>query len=261
MKFPIKNRWSGEIQFEAEIDCSEDASLSVKMGLAVRWGVKNNAYLSGADLSGAYLGGADLSGAYLSGAYLSGAYLSGAYLSGAYLRGAYLSGADLGGADLSGADLGGAYLSGAYLSGAYLRGAYLRGAKGIAPEICTPLLMLLDQPGPMLRAYKLVNDKSEGPFNGGVKYELGKLIECDSADDDVTEQCGAGLNVATLDWCLREWRPGYRILIVEFDVSDIACIPTATDGKFRLHRCTPIAEKKIDPVALGLVKAETSEAA
>ncbi|MFB9772039.1 pentapeptide repeat-containing protein [Sphingomonas yabuuchiae] len=137
-KFEVRNRWTNAVQFTAEIICSPDASIRVKLGLAIRWAVKSGADLSGADLSGADLSGADLSGAYLSGAYLSGAdlsraYLSGAYLSGADLSGAYLSGADLSraylsGAYLSGADLSGADLSRAYLSGAYLSRAYLSGA-------------------------------------------------------------------------------------------------------------------------------------
>ena len=120
MKYDIKNRFSGTVQFSTEIECAEDAPTSIKIGLSVKLAIK-----SGADLSGADLSGADLSGADLRGAYLSGAYLSGAYLSGAYLSGADLSGADLRGAYLSGADLRGAYLSGAYLRGAYLSGACL----------------------------------------------------------------------------------------------------------------------------------------
>ena len=128
MKYDIKNRFSGTVQFSTEIECAEDAPTSIKIGLSVKLAIKSGADLSGADLSGADLSGADLRGAYLSGAYLSGAYLSGAYLRGAYLSGAYLRGADLRGAYLSGADLSGADLRGAYLSGAYLRGAYLSGA-------------------------------------------------------------------------------------------------------------------------------------
>ena len=111
--FDVRNRWTNAVQFTADITCAPDTRVSVKLGLAVKWGVANKADLRGADLSGADLSGADLSGAYLSGAYL---------------RGAYLRGADLSGADLSGADLSGAYLSGAYLRGAYLSGAYLSGA-------------------------------------------------------------------------------------------------------------------------------------
>ena len=157
-------------------------------------------------------------------------------------------------ANLSGAYLRGANLSGANLSSADLRGANLSGATGIAPERCTDLLILLDQVGP-LRAYKLVNANGQGPFNGGVTYEIGETVEVKNADTDPSDQCGAGINVATLPWCLKEWELGYRILIVAFDVKDIACIPTATDGKFRLHRCKVIGEKVLDYVALGLIEA------
>ncbi len=127
IKFDVLKRFSSEVAFTAEIECAEDASTSIKMGLAVRWAIKSRANLSGADLSGANLSGADLSGANLSRAYLRGAYLSGANLSGAYLSGADLRGADLRGADLRGADLSRAYLRGADLRGADLRGANLSG--------------------------------------------------------------------------------------------------------------------------------------
>ena len=119
MQIEIKNRWSGKVQFTAEIECEADATAGVKkMGLAVRW-----AYGSGADLSGAVLRGADLSGADLSGAVLSDADLRGADLSGAVLRGADLSGAVLSDAVLSDADLRDADLRGAVLCGAVLRDA------------------------------------------------------------------------------------------------------------------------------------------
>ncbi len=129
IKFDITSRFSTEVKFTAEIDCEEGAARSLKIGLAVKWGLTNGAYLSGANLSGANLSDADLSGAYLSGANLSGANLSGANLSGANLSGADLSGANLSGAYLSGANLSGANLSGANLSGADLSGANLRSFK------------------------------------------------------------------------------------------------------------------------------------
>jgi len=133
MKFEIKNRWSGEVQFTAEIEADENASLGFKIGLAVKWAIESGAKLGGANLRGADLGGANLRGANLRGAYLGGAnlrgaYLGGANLGGASLRGAYLGGANLRGAYLGGANLGGANLRGAYLGGANLRGANLRGA-------------------------------------------------------------------------------------------------------------------------------------
>jgi hypothetical protein len=120
IKFEIKNRWSGAVQFTAEIDCAEDAPRSVKISLAVKWGIK-----SGANLIGANLSEADLSKANLREADLSKANLIGANLSGANLIGANLSKADLIGADLSGANLSGADLSGANLIVANLRGANL----------------------------------------------------------------------------------------------------------------------------------------
>ena len=80
MKFEIKNRWTGDIQFTAEITCDENAAWGIKVGLAIKWARKNNAVLSGADLSGADLRNADLSGAVLSGADLRNAVLRNAVL-------------------------------------------------------------------------------------------------------------------------------------------------------------------------------------
>jgi len=65
IKFEVKNRFTGAIQFTAELDCAEDQQRSVKLGLSVRWALKAGADLSDAYLRGAYLRGADLSGAYL----------------------------------------------------------------------------------------------------------------------------------------------------------------------------------------------------
>ena len=144
-------------------------------------------------------------------------------------QGACLQGADLKGADLKGADL---------------QGAYLQGAKGFSPEHSTPLLMLLDQPGP-IRAYKLVGANGEGIFNGGIKYEIGKSYEVKDALTDTNVPCGAGINLATLDWCLEKLKPGCRVLVAEFTAKDIAAIPTATDGKFRVYRCKIVGEKKL----------------
>lgn len=131
MKFQIKNRFSGNVLFEAETD---------SLKLAVEMAVKQKTDLSGANLSGANLYEANLSGAYLrdcnlrysnlSGSDLRGSDLRYSNLSDCILRYSNLSGANLYEAYLRGADLSGADLSGAYLSGANLSGVYLRGAKG-----------------------------------------------------------------------------------------------------------------------------------
>jgi uncharacterized protein YjbI with pentapeptide repeats len=79
MKFEIRNRWSGDVQFECELS-AEVAGMSygMQLGFAVRKARESGAVLSGADLRDADLRGADLSGAVLSDAVLRGADLSGA---------------------------------------------------------------------------------------------------------------------------------------------------------------------------------------
>lgn len=52
MKFEVKNRWSEEVQFIADIACVDDENLSIKRGLAVKWVLSNSADLSNADFSG-----------------------------------------------------------------------------------------------------------------------------------------------------------------------------------------------------------------
>ena len=151
--------------------------------------------------------------------------------------------------------LSGANLSGAILSGANLSRAILSRAIGINPYLVNQLLMLKDQPG-KIRAYKLVNEDSEGPFSrslgyGAIQYEVGRSYEIADASTEVTKLCAAGINLATLDWCIKEWKEGFRILIAEFEAVDIASIPTATDGKFRVFRCSIVGEK--DLVEIGLV--------
>ena len=73
MKFEIKNRFTGAVQFNAEINAEKETSDSVKIGLAVKCAVNSGADLSGADLRGANLRDADLGDAYLGGADLGGA--------------------------------------------------------------------------------------------------------------------------------------------------------------------------------------------
>jgi hypothetical protein len=111
--------------------------------------------------------------------------------------------------------------------------------------------MLYDQVGP-ITAYKLVTDKWTGPTYPVLSYNTGDEISEPEADCDEKVQCGRGLNIATLDWCMKEWRTGYHILRVQFFAEDIAAIPTNTDGKFRVKRLAVMDE--VDLVRIGLVK-------
>ena len=231
----IKSRWDGAVLLSLETE-----SLKLCLGAAV----KSRANLQGADLQSANLRGADLQSANLQDANLQGADLRDADLQGADLQSANLRGADLQSANLQGANL-----RGANLQGADLQSANLQGAKGINANLCTPLRILLDQPG-KIRAYKLVNSKHAGPFNGGIVYLEGKSYEVEDANTDETVQCAAGINLATLDWCMKEWKEGYKILIAEFTAEDIAAVPTATDGKFRVKACKIIGEKNLKEIGL-----------
>ena len=129
MKFDIRNRFTGAVQFTAEIDCADDVPTSIKIGLAVKWALENRANLYRASLAGASLAGANLNDASLDGARLDGARLVRASLYRANLAGANLAGASLAGARLDGASLAGARLDRASLVGANLYRASLAGAK------------------------------------------------------------------------------------------------------------------------------------
>jgi len=134
MEFQIKNRWSGAVQFECELEGEVAGwSYGLRLGFAVKKAIEARAVLTGAVLTGADLTGADLTRAVLTDADLTRAVLTDAVLTGADLTGAdltraVLTGADLTRAVLTGADLTRAVLTGADLTDADLTGAVLTGA-------------------------------------------------------------------------------------------------------------------------------------
>ena len=95
MKFEIKNRWSGSVQFTAEIDCNDSASYGAKVGLSVKWAIKNGISLTNADLTRADLTNANLTNADLTNADLTRAALTNADLTNADLTNANLTNANL----------------------------------------------------------------------------------------------------------------------------------------------------------------------
>ncbi len=251
MDQPITNRWTGEVMFTAKIAADETTPLGVRIGLAVKWAIKTDANLADANLAGAILADANLAGAFLAGAYLAnanlaraylaGANLANAYLADAFLVDAYLANANLASAYLANADLANADLADANLARAYLADADLADAKNYIPERTHALAALPYLPG-KLQAFKLVNEDGEGHANGGIKYPVGEVVEEPDADRDPSKHCAAGLNVADLPWVLREWCEGCRVLVVEFEAADIACVPLGTDGKFRLTRLRVVSD-------------------
>ena len=197
MKFEVKNRWTGKVQFVADIECDDNATLGVKIGLSVKLAVANRANLRGADLSDANLRDADLRDA------------------------------DLRGADLRGADLRGANLRGADLRDADLRGANLRGAKNI-PEI-TLAQTLITPEGDIIGWKKCMSgvivkllipseakrhnatgrkcrsqfadvlevigsDVGVSQHDGKTEYRVGQRVTCDNWCEDRFDECSGGIH-------------------------------------------------------------------
>ena len=145
-------------------------------------------------------------------------------------------GTTLGRAVLEGADLRGAYLQDANLQDANLRGAYLRGAKNVPNLYKTSLYLLKQQPpDTTLRAFKYLND-NKSPYQN-YEYTIGATYTAMESDNDETVLCGKGINVATLDWCLRDTGCDLAMTYVEveFQAKDLI-IPYNSDGKFRIKR-------------------------
>ena len=125
IKFNVLNRFTGAVQFAAKIDCDESTARSIKLGLAVKWGIKNNANLTDANLTDADLTDANLAYADLTRADLTRADLTDADLTDANLTDADLTDADLTDANLAYANLTRANLTRADLTDANLTRANL----------------------------------------------------------------------------------------------------------------------------------------
>ena len=95
----------------------------------------------------------------------------------------------------------------------------------------------------------MVTKEYKSPINGNLSYNIGDNIEVKNSNIDERVTCAAGINVADETWIKHNWCHG-RLLLVSFYEKDIAAIPYATDGKFRLHRCT--VEKEILPSEIGI---------
>jgi hypothetical protein len=155
-------------------------------------------------------------------------------LIGAYLRDADLRDANLSSAYLIGADLRDADLRDANLSSADLRDANLSGAKG-----------LLDPAEWIIENFEITHHgiivyKTFGTvYNPNKDWVVneGKIIE-EVPNTNRQDECGCGVNVATLAWVRRHTcrtATIWKCLIVTIDL--LGCVvPYNTDGKFRASR-------------------------
>jgi hypothetical protein len=97
----------------------------------------------------------------------------------------------------------------------------------------------------MARAYKLTNSRKEGIYKGGIVYGKRGKVEA-KLDKEATQPCAAGINLATLQWCLKELSQAGdspHLFMYSFALnSDNACCPIGSDGKFRVGEATLVGE-------------------
>ena len=155
----------------------------------------------------------------------------------ANLRGANLWRANLRGANLWEADLRGADLRRANLWGANLWEADLWGAKNLPSEFQCNLHILKWQTSKLL-AFKYLNG-NQSPYQNFI-YEIGKTYEAKDGSTDERILCEKGINLASLEWCLRETNCDLSktYALFEFHPKDILAIPYNSDGKFRVSKAT-----------------------
>jgi len=98
-----------------------------------------------------------------------------------------------------------------------------------------------------IRAYKHVTKDGDSPTQTTkIRYKIGNVYEEPNADTNRAQDCSHGLNVASLEWVKRgRVKPEGRIFAVEFESTDLACVPTSSDGKFRTRKLTVVEE--LDP--------------
>ena len=191
LKFEVRSRWTGDIQFVAEIEADENTPFGIKLGLAVKWALRSSANLSGANLRSADLSVADLSGADLYGADLSVADLSGADLSSANLRSANLSGAE--NAELviartrilpEGEIIGWKKCQGGVIAKLLIPSAAKR-SHAFGRKCRAEYVDCLEIFGA---------DKGISLHDGTTEYEAGKRITPDGFDSDWQVECGRGIH-------------------------------------------------------------------
>ena len=194
MKFEIRNRWTGNVQYSCESDAEfAGKSISIQLGAAVRMGYKSRADLSSADLSGADLSSADLRRADLSSADLRRAVLSSAVLRGAVLSRAVLSGA-VGIPALSSAQASIVPESGQFTGWKKCRnGVIVRLVIGnkaqrsnandrkCRAEYVKVLEVIGAEVGISLH-------------DGTTEYRVGKIVRCDKWNEDRWTECGGGIH-------------------------------------------------------------------
>jgi uncharacterized protein YjbI with pentapeptide repeats len=266
-------------QYREDTNCCDiDLSGADLSGADLRWVNLYRANLSGADLNGVSLWGAslyradlsdtnlrnaDLNSADLKGANLKGANLYLANLYHANLFGANLISADLSGADLRRADLRqailnyailfndslfGANLSSANLSGADLRGANLRwtilnDTKGLLSNEDLLDIHFVKAERNHWIVYKAFGNTSY-PQPDHWELKPGSILVENKLNEDRKEDCGSGVNFATLKWVEGFYDNPGEIWKCEVNLTCNVIMPYGTNGKGRCRKLKLIERVK-----------------
>ncbi|MDA5192780.1 pentapeptide repeat-containing protein [Govanella unica] len=126
--FEVKNRWTGAVQFVAEINCAEDAPRALKLRLAVMWALKLKISLTCCDLNDADLSTMDLAWADFAGASCARANFAYADLCATDFTGVDCTAADFTNVNATVSDFSLAKLTHAICTNANFRGSCMPGA-------------------------------------------------------------------------------------------------------------------------------------
>ena len=99
--------------------------------------------------------------------------------------------------------------------------------------------------------FKAVRKTDDGKYisdrDNDFEYKIGYKAKADSLDTDVIEDCGHGIHIAHLGWCIdygRDWR-NLAILEVEADLDKII-VPKGCPGKIRCLEVDVIREVPLE---------------
>jgi len=97
-----------------------------------------------------------------------------------------------------------------------------------------------------LTLYKYLQLNNLSPYRNAL-YEVGKTYSMprSDCDENIYNECGAGFNVATWEWCIKELGtrgPDHKLIEVSVSFQDIIAIPITTDGKIRVRKMKMVRE-------------------
>jgi len=167
IKFDVKNRYTGDVQFTAEIECDDNADMSIKLGLAIQWGYKNKKPLEGANMEGANMAGANMAGANMAGANMAGANMEGAYMAGANMEGANMAGANMAVANMAVANMAGANMARANMAGANMEHAYMAGANMEGANMARANMAVANMEGANMAGANMAGANMAGAYMAG----------------------------------------------------------------------------------------------